>query len=546
MSAAGLSMVVTFFDNEAAQTKSEERCTISTLAARIYSATASVKTALPWLKAARFGDHRSKQNSLRTNDNVAACTGIEADYDAGKVSFQAAVDCLRRAGIACIVYTSPSYTPEFPKYGVICPFSRELPPGRRRDMLGRLAGLLAEIGVEFAPESWTLSQSYYYGSVANNRDHQVVDIDGMPIDLRDDLDAIRKDKPGGGSSPITGRRPVITSDVSDARLDGLLRSLRGRLSEAAEGQKHDTLLRIARTIGGYAHLFGLGDDQLVSMMLDALPGTVLDWNSAEKTARDGLAYGRASPLDLEDRPLPPRRTNSAPPDDDQAEEPPPADPEYVERLEADADADGHSGAGSQTEGSPPGSSSAQQARVQLDDTSVDVLTEIAKLGPNLTLKKLVAIFNQKYAVTHEAGKAVVIWAVRDPLLQRDGHERASFPDFKRLYQNHTLGVVVKDKDGKDKTVTKCYADWWLDNPHRRQYLDGVVFDPAGRASAATLNLWRGWNVTPTPGDWSLMREHIDKIICGGRADIYDYGTHGAEAASRRRNRHRAAWSQGHR
>jgi hypothetical protein len=149
----------------------------------------------------------------------------------------------------------------------------------------------------------------------------------------------------------------------------------------------------------------------------------------------------------------------------------------------------------------------------LDDTSIDVLAEIDMLGSDLTLKKLVQIFNRKYAVANEGGKAVVIWAVHDPLLKRDRHERASFLDFERFFQNHTLKVGGG---------IKSFAELWLDDPKRRQYLGGVVFDPAGRAKADTLNLWRGWAVTPKPGDWSLMRDHIKNIICGGRIEIYNY------------------------
>jgi hypothetical protein len=98
--------------------------------------------------------------------------------------------------------------------------------------------------------------------------------------------------------------PTSPAELTDQRLDGLLRSLLARLSNAPEGAKHDTLLRIARTIGGYAHLLGESDDRLVRLMLGALPGTVKDWRNAEQTARDGLRYGQAAPLDLEERSLP--------------------------------------------------------------------------------------------------------------------------------------------------------------------------------------------------------------------------------------------------
>ena len=94
---------------------------------------------------------------------------------------------------------------------------------------------------------------------------------------------------------------------------------------------------------------------------------------------------------------------------------------------------------------------------------------------------------------------MVIWAVHDPLLKRDRHERASFADFVRSYQNHRFSVTVKAAGKEKHRRSALYGKWWLDNPGRRQYLGGVVFDPAGRASPDTLNLWRGWAVKPAPG-----------------------------------------------
>jgi hypothetical protein len=73
-------------------------------------------------------------------------------------------------------------------------------PQHRGHMMGRLNGLFGGI---FAGESWTLSQSYYYGRVRQNPDHRVELIDGEPIDMHDDLDEIWLCKPGAapGASP---------------------------------------------------------------------------------------------------------------------------------------------------------------------------------------------------------------------------------------------------------------------------------------------------------------------------------------------------------
>lgn len=80
-------------------------------------------------------------------------------------------------------------------------------------------------------------------------------------------------------------------------------------------------------------------------------------------------------------------------------------------------------------------------------------------------------------------------------------------------------VTVKTAHG---SVTKTAAEWWLKSPNRRQYLGGVIFDPTGNAPADCWNLWSGFAVTPAPGDWSLMRDHILKVICAGDPALANY------------------------
>ena len=77
-------------------------------------------------------------------------------------------------------------------------------------MLGRLNGLFRGI---FSHESWTLSQSYYFGSVKHNPAHSVQVIDGLPIDDHDDLDTIRLGPAGTGPSASPEQQP--TDDARD-------------------------------------------------------------------------------------------------------------------------------------------------------------------------------------------------------------------------------------------------------------------------------------------------------------------------------------------
>jgi RecA-family ATPase len=201
---AETSIRVTFFDSYAANEKHEELVTLPALAARIQSTTAPAKDKLPWLKCARFGNERTSKGSLRHDRNLLGITGTELDYDGESVSFDDAVDTAQKAGLLSLIYTSPSASTERPRWRIVCPTSRELPPAKREHLIGRVNGLYRGI---FAAESWTLSQSYYFGAVNNNPAHRVEIIDGQPIDELDELDEGWTGKPG--------TRPAGTGNGAD-------------------------------------------------------------------------------------------------------------------------------------------------------------------------------------------------------------------------------------------------------------------------------------------------------------------------------------------
>jgi hypothetical protein len=190
-------MTVTFFDDYAAQTKREERVSLGELAHRIRTTTAPGKGSLPWLKLARFGDAKTLAGSLRSDGNVIACTGVEADYDGEKITLDTAIEVAEKAGLGCIIYTSPSHTEERPRWRILCPIARASPPQDRARLLGRLNGLYRGI---FARESWTLSQAYYYGSGNSSPAHRVELVDGLPLDGLDELDAVWLGPPGSDAA----------------------------------------------------------------------------------------------------------------------------------------------------------------------------------------------------------------------------------------------------------------------------------------------------------------------------------------------------------
>lgn len=181
-------ITVTCFPKQSAQSKTERQMSMRQLANEIERAAASDKGGLPWFKLASFGERRTEKNCLRNNENVLSVSGVEADYDAGSISPDEAERRLRAAGIAAMVYTTPSHGQDGKgnRWRVFAPFDQPLPPEHRAQHVARLNGIL-DGALDGA--SFVLSQSYYGGNVAGRPKVDIRLIDGKPINQAAHLDA---------------------------------------------------------------------------------------------------------------------------------------------------------------------------------------------------------------------------------------------------------------------------------------------------------------------------------------------------------------------
>lgn len=186
-------LTLTRFPTRGAFQKKELTLSLADLATWIMDQRAESKDGLPWLKLATFGPEKTPKKSLRHNANVRTVTGLEADYDSGTMTPEAARDALETAGVAGLVYTTPSHSPEKPRWRVLAPFSGPLPLEAREDLMARLNGIL---GGDLDAASFTLSQSYYAGNVEGGTPVETFLVDGLPIDTVEGLSPIYKD---GGS-----------------------------------------------------------------------------------------------------------------------------------------------------------------------------------------------------------------------------------------------------------------------------------------------------------------------------------------------------------
>lgn len=185
-------IAVTFFDDFTAKTRRQEELTLPALAGVIQSENRIEKRRLPWLKLGVFGDNKTKKGSLRHDANMLRITGVEVEHDAGKVTFDQATELMIAAGIRCLIYTSPSHmVPDehgtaVEKWRILAPTSEPLPPAERYALAARINGVLKGAATW---ESFTLSQSYFFGSVKHNPEHRVTVVDSdYFVDLCDDLD----------------------------------------------------------------------------------------------------------------------------------------------------------------------------------------------------------------------------------------------------------------------------------------------------------------------------------------------------------------------
>lgn len=297
-------LTVTFFTSFAASEKREEILSLRAIAPRIKTTTHALKAKLPWLKLARFGEIRKvkegvpvERQSLRNNDNVATISGVEADYDAEIVTVDEAAAILRSAGVAGMIYTSPSHTDDTPRWRVLCPLSRDWPPDARVGMVERLNGLFHGA---LAGESFTLSQSYYFGSIRDNPGHSVELIDGAYLDERVDLDEGAIGKPKTEYKPTEPPKSDRTENNSKF-IEAVIRNALSKVRGSTDGQKHRVLLSQAILLGGYQHAGQYSNAEAVQWLLEALPSSTKDRRAAATTALWGLEKGAERRLDIPDR-----------------------------------------------------------------------------------------------------------------------------------------------------------------------------------------------------------------------------------------------------
>ncbi len=143
------------------------------------------------------------------------------------------------------------------------------------------------------------------------------------------------------------------------------------------------------------------------------------------------------------------------------------------------------------------------------------------------LLEVVEKFNERHAVVLLETKTMVMTTTKNKE-GRDEFKYITTENFTKLHMNHFIKTGVTEK-GKD--IVKNHPTAWLEHWNRREFKDGVVFEPSryanGIETPATiygnkLNLWRGYSVEPKQGDWQRIDTHIKDVICNCDVECVEY------------------------
>jgi Family of unknown function (DUF5906) len=95
----------------------------------------------------------------------------------------------------------------------------------------------------------------------------------------------------------------------------------------------------------------------------------------------------------------------------------------------------------------------------------------------------------------------------------------SIEAFRAWYDNRYVTVLDHKRNEKRLPL----GTYWMGHSKRRGY-EGVdlVPDAPQELPDGKLNLWRGFGVEPKKGDWSLLHEHVYKVLADGDVKAAEY------------------------
>jgi len=91
-----------------------------------------------------------------------------------------------------------------------------------------------------------------------------------------------------------------------------------------------------------------------------------------------------------------------------------------------------------------------------------------------------------------------------------------------FYSRDTGTILMKrhlEQFAHQSDVKKTIGDFWV-HPNTHVYTD-IAFNPLPQP-VSTLNYWSGSLITPAPGNWDVIKNHLMDVICANDIKLYEY------------------------
>ena len=132
------------------------------------------------------GAHWPKNSRAAGNEPLSVWSVI-VEHDAGSyalnpraMSYDEAMQRLRTWGIKALIYTSPSHSPEAPRWRIVCGLNDEILPSQHVTFVAALNGVLDGV---LASESADIKRAWFYGRCGEAEEYRSEEVEGQPLDV---------------------------------------------------------------------------------------------------------------------------------------------------------------------------------------------------------------------------------------------------------------------------------------------------------------------------------------------------------------------------
>lgn len=239
--------------------------------------------------------YTTQHERYRKAENFICGQHLATDHDTGDSNSSIAVlaehPFVKEHAYA--IYTTPSHTEESPRARVIY-FLDE--PIFNPDGYARLASALCYHFEDADPSTKDACRIFFGNSKATFK------ILGNILPLGAAKDKLMRPYFAHlQRQPVLSRSPVLTvSSVSDALAEAILNRELDKISQAPDGEKYRTLLRVSRTLGGYVASSILDYHQVKNALIHTISRRdIKSLDTAISGITSGLAHGMSQPLYVE-------------------------------------------------------------------------------------------------------------------------------------------------------------------------------------------------------------------------------------------------------